>query len=61
MGDVVPFKKKSPQELYQGRTLCRHGYHKWKVVKENQFDVKDGKLVTVSKCIRCGKEKRELT
>ncbi|MFL0810623.1 MAG: hypothetical protein K6L76_09430 [Agarilytica sp.] len=63
MDNVVPFKapkKKSPKEKHKGKTLCRHGYHKWKVVTENQFDVKQGKLVTVSECERCGKRKSEL-
>lgn len=60
MGDVVPFKKKSVKDQHKGKTLCRHGFHKWTVIKDKQFDVKQGKLVTVSKCDRCGKEKSEL-
>jgi len=30
------------------------------VDKARQFDVKQGKLVTVYRCTRCGKEKRQL-
>jgi hypothetical protein len=29
------------------------------VVKENQFDVKQGKLVTLYRCARCGATKTE--
>jgi hypothetical protein len=34
--------------------------HKWQVVSERQFDVRHGKLVTLLRCARCGKEKTEL-
>lgn len=67
MGDVVKFKalsknakKKKNAEKHKGVTLCRHGHHKWKAVTDNQFDVKQGKLVTVYECERCGKTKSEL-
>lgn len=59
MGDVVQFKRPSPAQKHKGKTLCRSGFHKWKVVTSKKFDVKQGKLVTVSKCERCGKEKVE--
>ena len=54
MGDVVPFKRPSLQDKAKGKTLCKNGFHKWEVVKEKQFDVKQGKLVTVYRCSRCG-------
>lgn len=59
MGDVVPFKRPSAAEKHKGKSLCRSGFHKWKIVQEKQFDVKRGKLVTISRCQRCGKEKVE--
>ncbi len=59
MGDVVPFKKKKASEKHKGSTLCRRGFHKWEIEKEQQFDVKQGKLVTVYKCKRCGVIKNE--
>ena len=59
MGEVVPFVKKKTADKHKGNTLCRRGFHKWKVVTEQQFDVKQGRLVTVSKCQRCGKLKNE--
>ena len=55
MGDVIRFdssRKKKPR-----KGLCQHGYHKWQVVTESRFDVKQGKLVTVYQCQRCGKQK----
>ena len=59
MGDVVPFKKRTAAEKHKGKWLCRSGFHKWKIVQEKQFDVKQGKLVTISRCQRCGMEKVE--
>jgi len=59
VADVIPFRRPSLKERYKGRTLCRHGHHKWVVDNNKQFDVKQGRLVTVSRCSRCGKEKVE--
>jgi hypothetical protein len=55
MADIIPFRKPSAKEKHRGKTLCRHGHHKWQVDKERQFDVKQGRLVTVYRCSRCGK------
>lgn len=57
MGDVVPFKRPTLSEKHKGRTLCREGFHKWKVVTDKKFDVKQGRLVTVYQCARCGAQK----
>ena len=57
MADIIPFKKKSPAVRHKGKSLCRSGFHKWKIVTEKKFDVKQGKLVTVYQCTRCGKQK----
>lgn len=54
MGDVIPFKRRSLKEKAKERTLCNHGFHKWTVWKVGQFDVKQGRLVTVFRCSRCG-------
>lgn len=59
MGDVVPFKRKTASEQHGKKILCRSNLHKWVVVKENQFDVKRGKLVTLYRCARCGATKTE--
>jgi hypothetical protein len=61
MGVVVQFRKPKVSEKHKGNTLCRSGFHKWKIIMEKQFDVKQGKLVTVSECMRCGKIKTEGT
>lgn len=55
MGDVVPFKR--PEKKGPHRGMCQHGFHRWEVCKAKQFDVKQGRLVTVYRCQRCGKEK----
>lgn len=59
MGEVVKFKKPKLSEKHKGKTLCKNGFHKWKVDKEKQFDVKQGKLVTIYVCSRCGEKKVE--
>lgn len=61
MGDLVKFKKPKPAEKNRGRTLCAHGFHKWRVDGERKFDVKQGRLVTVMRCQRCGAHEHRLT
>lgn len=60
MATILQFKKPSPKEKNQGKTLCLHDFHKWTVVTDRKFDVRRGKLVTRYRCQRCGKEKTEL-
>ncbi len=59
MGNVVRFQKPKPSKKAKGKTLCRHGFHKWRVDKERRFDVKQGKLLTVYRCERCGATKNK--
>ena len=54
MGDVVRFRRPTAAGKAKGNTLCRRGFHKWAVKKDRQFDVKQGRLVTVYECVRCG-------
>jgi hypothetical protein len=61
MGEVIRFKKPSLQKKAEGKTLCKSGFHKWRVVTARKFDVKQGKLVTVLRCERCGAEQTRLT
>ena len=60
MGEVVPFKKPSLGKKHKGKTLCQNGFHKWEVEQKQRFDVKQGKLVTVYRCTRCGETKIKL-
>ena len=55
--NIVPFKRPSAKEKHKGKTLCRSGFHKWKVITERKFDVKQGRLVTSYECERCGVRK----
>jgi hypothetical protein len=59
MGEVVRFKRPKPAEQHRGKTLCRSGFHRWKLERDQQFDVKQGRLVTVYRCTRCGALKNE--
>lgn len=61
MADVVPFKKPSLKEKAKGKTLCRRGFHKWAIDQQQRFDVKQGKLITVYRCNRCGRKKTKAT
>ena len=54
MADIVPFKKPSRKEIARGKTLCSRGFHKWVIDQNKQFDVKQGKLITVHRRRRCG-------
>jgi hypothetical protein len=57
MADIIKFRKRKPSEKHRGKTLCRSGFHQWQTLNEKRFDVKQGKLVTVQRCRRCGKQK----
>jgi hypothetical protein len=59
MGEVLPFRRKGVAERHRGNTLCKNNFHKWVVAKDKQFDVQQGRLVTVLRCARCGKTKVE--
>lgn len=61
MAKILNFKKPGPKQKNQGKTLCLHNFHKWTLVSERKFDVRRGKLVTLYRCERCGKEKTELS
>lgn len=60
MADILQFKKKKRPERQKGQTLCRNGHHIWVTDKQKRFDVKQGKLVTLFRCQRCGKNKLKL-
>ena len=40
MADILPFKRKKLSEKHKGNTLCRSGFHKWKIEQKQKFDVK---------------------
>lgn len=56
MADIIPFQKPGATPRRKASTLCKRGFHKWRVVNK-PFDVKQGKLVTCYRCRRCGAEK----
>jgi hypothetical protein len=57
LADVIEFRKPSLKDKHKGNTLCRRGHHKWLLDKDRRFDVKQGRLVTVYRCSRCGQER----
>lgn len=59
MGDVIGFRRPTAKDKNRGKTLCRSGFHKWEPANERPFDVKQGRLVTLLRCRRCGATKTE--
>jgi hypothetical protein len=57
MADILKFKRPSLKDKAKGKTLCKSGFHKWEVDTKKQFDVKQGKLITIYRCSRCGVSK----
>ena len=57
MAKILSFKKPTPKEKNKGKTLCLHDFHKWLVVSERKFDVRQGKLVTLYRCHVAGRKK----
>lgn len=51
--------EKSVTKTHNGNTLCKSGFHKWKLDKNADFAVKQGKLLTHYVCERCQKTKTE--
>jgi hypothetical protein len=61
MGEIVSFRRPGAKQRHRGNMLCRRGFHNWKTLTTNRFDVKQGRLVTVYECIRCGLRRNEAT
>ena len=66
MSNIVSFEKaKSSLNKVAAKKnrkgMCQHGFHKWEIWKEKQFDSRQGKLVTVYRCARCNKQKVKAT
>lgn len=59
MGEVLRFKKPTAKQRHRGNTLCRQGFHKWTADKTTPYDVKQGRMLTTYRCVRCGKTKAE--
>jgi hypothetical protein len=57
MADIIQFKKPRAADKARGKTLCRRGFHKWTVATDSRFDSKQGRLVTLYRCSRCGATK----
>ncbi len=57
MTDFLAYKKRKLLEKNRSKTLCRSGFHKWEILTQGKFDVKQGKLVTAYQCKRCGTKK----
>jgi hypothetical protein len=60
MSQIVKFRKPSLREKAEGKTLCRSGFHKWRVMADRTFDVRRGRLITLMRYARCGKEQTKL-
>ena len=54
-------RKARLQARAKGVTLCHSGFHKWKPVAGQRFDVRHGKLLSTERCLRCNEERTRLT
>jgi len=54
------YRKTKRTDRARGRTLCQRGFHKWQFDGNKQFDVKQGKLVSVERCERCGASRNHI-
>jgi hypothetical protein len=54
------FKKQQLKKRNKAKTLCNHGFHQWHIIQKEQFDNKQGKLVTIFQCKHCGIIKNKL-
>ena len=52
--DLNKFRKRRRQDTARGKTLCGRGFHKWEFDPHKQFDVKQGRLISIQRCSRCG-------
>lgn len=41
-------------------TLCRSGFHQWQPVKDQPFQMHDGKLLIAERCARCNQQRTRL-
>lgn len=62
MGDLLKgkFGANARRAKNARSSLCANGHHRWAVQTEQKFDVKQGRLVTVERCERCGKSRHTL-
>ena len=59
--DLNKFRKQRRQQKAKGKTLCNSGFHKWEFDGAKQFDVKQGKLVSIERCQRCGATRNHIS
>lgn len=60
MSNIIPFKRPAKKTQGAGNTLCRSGFHRFEIDHSVPFNVVKGKLVTIERCVRCGKTRHEL-
>lgn len=59
--NLQTFRRARLQARSKAITLCQSGFHKWKSVPEQRFDVRQGKLITTERCQHCNQERTRLT
>ncbi|HCG70517.1 MAG TPA: hypothetical protein DE147_08645 [Gammaproteobacteria bacterium] len=59
--DLSKFRKQRRKQRGAGTTLCRSGFHRWQDDPTKQFDVKQGRLVSVQRCSRCNTTRTKIS
>ena len=59
--NLQTYRRARLQARSKAITFCQSGFHKWKPVPEQRFDVRQGKLITTERCQHCNKERTRLS
>jgi len=59
--DLGKFRRLRRKQNARGKTLCARGFHKWTDDGKKQFDVKQGRLISIQRCHRCGVKKTQVS
>lgn len=59
--DLNRYRKDRRKRRGKASTLCKSGFHKWTDDGRKQFDVKQGRLVSVQKCAHCGQTRTRVS
>ena len=55
--NLQTYRRARLQARSKANTFCQSGFHKWKPVPEQRFDVKQGKLIIAERCQHCNQER----
>jgi hypothetical protein len=54
--DLKKYRAAKRQKTAKKKTLCASGFHSWTDYSKKQFDVRQGRLISIRECKICGKK-----